>query len=101
MRKSLKKLKRQVAVMSACSISKELSDSGHKEGKLIAVDFDQTQATQVDPTRPRLLMSVLVHRQRWNTQRGDKSVATSLEFKAAKGNDRNHARHFTYYDSGG
>jgi len=58
-----------------------------KEGKLITVDFDsRTQATQVDPTPAKIAdvglgsSAVVVYE-----QAGDKSVATSLEFKAAKG----------------
>jgi hypothetical protein len=58
-----------------------------KEGKLITVDFDsKTQATQVDPTPAKIAdvglgsSAVVVYE-----QAGDKSVATSLEFKAAKG----------------
>jgi hypothetical protein len=58
-----------------------------KEGKLITVDFDpKTQATQVDPTPSKIAdvglgSSAVVE----YTKEGDKSVATSLEFKAAKG----------------
>jgi hypothetical protein len=58
-----------------------------KEGKLITVDFDQkTQATQIDPTPAKIAdvglgsSAVVVYE-----QAGDKIVATSLEFKAAKG----------------
>jgi len=58
-----------------------------KEGKLITVDFDsKTQATQVDPTPAKIAdvglgsSAVVVYE-----QAGDKSVATSLEFKVAKG----------------
>lgn len=58
-----------------------------KEGKLITVDFDQkVQATQIDPTPAKIAdiglgsSAVVVYE-----QAGDKSVATSLEFKAAKG----------------
>jgi hypothetical protein len=58
-----------------------------KEGKLITVDFDQKiQATQIDPTPAKIAdiglgsSAVVVYE-----QAGDKSVATSLEFKAAKG----------------
>jgi len=58
-----------------------------KEGKLITVDFDpKTQATQVDPTPSKIAdvglgSSAVVE----YTKEGDKMVATSLEFKAAKG----------------
>jgi len=58
-----------------------------KEGKLITVDFDpKIQATQVDPTPSKMAdiglgsSAVVVYE-----KAGDKSVATSLEFKAAKG----------------
>jgi hypothetical protein len=58
-----------------------------KEGKLITVDFDQKiQATQIDPTPAKIAdiglgsSAVVVYE-----QAGDKIVATSLEFKAAKG----------------
>lgn len=58
-----------------------------KEGKLITVDFDpKTQATQVEPTPAKIAdvglgsSAVVVYE-----KAGDKSVATSLEFKAAKG----------------
>src|SRR5437870_2340847 len=58
-----------------------------KEGKLITVDFDpKIQATQVEPTPAKIAdvglgsSAVVVYE-----QAGDKSVATSLEFKAAKG----------------
>jgi hypothetical protein len=58
-----------------------------KEGKLITVDFDpKTQATQVEPTPAKIgdvglgSSAVVVYE-----KAGDKSVATSLEFKAAKG----------------
>jgi len=58
-----------------------------KEGKLITVDFDpKTQATQVDPTPSKIAdvglgSSAVVE----YTTEGDKMVATSVEFKAAKG----------------
>jgi len=58
-----------------------------KEGKLVTVDFDaKTKATQVDPTPAKIAdvglgSSAVVAYE----QAGDKSVATSLEFKAAKG----------------
>jgi hypothetical protein len=58
-----------------------------KEGKLVTVDFDaKTKATQVDPTPAKIAdvglgsSAVVVYE-----QAGDKSVATSLEFRAAKG----------------
>jgi hypothetical protein len=58
-----------------------------KEGKLVTVDFDaKTKATQIDPTPAKIAdvglgsSAVVVYE-----QAGDKSVATSLEFKAAKG----------------
>jgi hypothetical protein len=58
-----------------------------KEGKLVTVDFDaQTKASQVDPTPAKIAevglgSSAVVAYE----QAGDKNVATSLEFKAAKG----------------
>jgi hypothetical protein len=58
-----------------------------KEGKLITIDFDpKIQATQVDPTPSKIAdiglgASAVVQ----YTKQGEKSVATSLEFKAAKG----------------
>jgi hypothetical protein len=58
-----------------------------KEGKLITVDFDsKTQATQIDPTPAKIAdvglgsSAVVVYE-----KAGEKNVATSLEFKAAKG----------------
>ena len=58
-----------------------------KEGKLVTVDFDaKTKATQIDPTPAKIAdvglgsSAVVVYE-----QAGGKSVATSLEFKAAKG----------------
>jgi hypothetical protein len=58
-----------------------------KEGKLITVDFDsKAQATQIDPTPAKIAdvglgsSAVVVYE-----QAGDKMVATSLEFKGAKG----------------
>ena len=58
-----------------------------KEGKLVTVDFDaKTKATQIDPTPAKIAdvglgsSAVVVYE-----QAGEKSVATSLEFKAAKG----------------
>ena len=58
-----------------------------KEGKLVTVDFDaNTKSTQIDPTPTKigevgLGSSAVVQ----YTKEGDKNVATSLEFKAAKG----------------
>ncbi len=58
-----------------------------KEGKLVTIDFDpKLQATQVDPTPSKIAdiglgASAVVQ----YTKEGEKSVATSLEFKAAKG----------------
>lgn len=58
-----------------------------KDGKLVTVDFDaKTKATQIDPTPTKigevgLGSSAVVQ----YTKEGDKNVATSLEFKAAKG----------------
>jgi len=58
-----------------------------KEGKLVTVDFDaKTKATQIDPTPAKIAdvglgsSAVVVYE-----KAGDKSVATSLEFKGAKG----------------
>src|SRR5262249_5157350 len=58
-----------------------------KEGKLVTLDFDpKTIATQVDPTPSKIAdiglgsSAVVVYE-----QAGEKAVATSLEFKAAKG----------------
>jgi hypothetical protein len=58
-----------------------------KEGKLVTVDFDaKTKATQIDPTPAKIAdvglgsSAVVVYE-----KAGDKSVATSLQFKAAKG----------------
>src|SRR6266536_4764047 len=57
------------------------------EGKLVTVDFDaKTKATQVDPTPAKIAdvglgsSAVVVYE-----KAGDKNVATSLQFKAAKG----------------
>jgi hypothetical protein len=58
-----------------------------KDGKLVTVDFDpKTKATQIDPTPTKigevgLGSSAVVQ----YTKEGDKNIATSLEFKAAKG----------------
>src|SRR5262245_66661694 len=58
-----------------------------KEGTLVTLDFDpKTIATQVDPTPSKIAdiglgsSAVVVYE-----QAGEKAVATSLEFKAAKG----------------
>jgi hypothetical protein len=58
-----------------------------KEGKLVTLDFDQkTKATQVDPTPAKIAdvglgsSAAVVYE-----KAGDKNVATSLQFKAAKG----------------
>jgi hypothetical protein len=58
-----------------------------KEGKLVTIDFDaKTKATQVDPTPAKIAdvglgsSAVVVYE-----QAGDKNVATSLQFKGAKG----------------
>jgi hypothetical protein len=58
-----------------------------KEGKLVTVDFDaKTKATQIDPTPAKIAdvglgsSAVVVYE-----KAGDKSVATSLQFKGAKG----------------
>lgn len=58
-----------------------------KDGKLVTIDFDsKTKATQIDPTPAKVAdvglgsSAVVVYE-----QAGDKSVATSLEFKPAKG----------------
>jgi hypothetical protein len=58
-----------------------------KEGKLVTLDFDaKTKATQIDPTPTKIAdvglgsSAVVLY-----TKEGDKNVATSLEFKAAKG----------------
>jgi hypothetical protein len=58
-----------------------------KEGKLVTIDFDpKIEATQVDPTPSKVAdiglgASAVVE----YTKQGEKSVATNLEFKAAKG----------------
>ena len=58
-----------------------------KDGKLVTLDFDaKTKATQIDPTPAKIAdvglgsSAVVVYE-----KAGDKGVATSLEFKAAKG----------------
>jgi len=60
-----------------------------KEGKLITVDFDpKTKATQIDPTPAKVAdiglgaSAVVVYE-----QSGEKNVATSVEYKPAKGGD--------------
>jgi glucose/arabinose dehydrogenase len=58
-----------------------------KEGKLVTIDFDpKIKATQIEPTPAKIAdvglgASAVVE----YTKQGEKSVATSLEFKAAKG----------------
>jgi hypothetical protein len=58
-----------------------------KEGKLVTIDFDpKTKATQIDPTPAKIAdvglgsSAVVVYE-----QAGEKNVATSLEYKPAKG----------------
>ena len=58
-----------------------------KEGKLVTIDFDpKIQASQIDATPAKIAeiglgsSAVVVYE-----KAGDKSIATSLEFKAAKG----------------
>jgi hypothetical protein len=58
-----------------------------KEGKLLTIDFDpKTQATQIEPTPSKVAdiglgsSAVVVYE-----KAGEKNVATSIEFKAAKG----------------
>jgi hypothetical protein len=58
-----------------------------KEGKLVTIDFDaKTKATQITPSAAKMAdvglgsSAVVVYE-----KAGDKSVATSLEFKGAKG----------------
>ena len=60
-----------------------------KEGKLITVDFDpKTKATQIDPTPAKIAdvglgaSAVVVYE-----QSGEKNIATSVEYKPAKGGD--------------
>lgn len=60
-----------------------------KEGKLITVDFDpKTKATQITPTPAKIAdvglgaSAVVVYE-----QSGEKNIATSLEYKPAKGGD--------------
>jgi hypothetical protein len=58
-----------------------------KEGKLVTLDFDpKTKATQVEPTPSKVAdiglgASAVVE----YTKEGDKDLATSIQFKAAKG----------------
>ena len=57
-----------------------------KEGKLVTVDFDAKTKASIDPTPTKigevgLGSSAVVQ----YTKEGDKNIATSLEFKAAKG----------------
>ena len=60
-----------------------------KEGKLVTIDFDpKTKATQIDPTPAKVTdiglgASAVVQ----YTKEGDKDVATSIEYKPAKGGD--------------
>jgi hypothetical protein len=60
-----------------------------KEGKLITVDFDpKTQAIQVEPAPAKIAdvglgSSAVVE----YTKQGEKNIATSLEYKPAKGGD--------------
>jgi hypothetical protein len=60
-----------------------------KEGKLVTVDFDpKTKVTQIEPTPSKIAdiglgSSAVVQ----YTKEGDKNVATSLEYKPAKGGD--------------
>jgi len=60
-----------------------------KEGKLITVDFDpKTKATQITPTPAKIAdvglgaSAVVVYE-----KSGEKNIATSLEYKPAKGGD--------------
>jgi len=58
-----------------------------KEGKLVTLDFDpKTKATEVEPTPAKVAdiglgASAVVE----YTKEGDKDLATSIQFKAAKG----------------
>lgn len=58
-----------------------------KEGKLITVDFDpKTKATQIDPTPGKIVDIGLGSSATVTYEKvGDKNLATSLEYKAAKG----------------
>ena len=58
-----------------------------KEGKLVTVDFDaKTKATQIDPTPAKIAdvglgsSAVVVYE-----KSGEKNIATSLEYRPAKG----------------
>lgn len=60
-----------------------------KEGKLVTLDFDpKTKATQITPTPAKVAdiglgaSAVVVYE-----KSGDKNIATSLEYKPAKGGD--------------
>jgi hypothetical protein len=60
-----------------------------KEGKLVTLDFDaKTKATQINPTPAKIAdiglgsSATVVY-----TKQGDKNVASSLEFRPAKGGD--------------
>jgi hypothetical protein len=60
-----------------------------KEGKLVTLDFDaKTKATQIDPTPAKIAdvglgSSAVVQ----YTKDGEKNIASSVEFKPAKGGD--------------
>ena len=58
-----------------------------KEGKLITVDFDpKTKATQIDPTPGKIADIGLGSSATVTYEKvGDKNLATSLEYKPAKG----------------
>ena len=60
-----------------------------KEGKLVTLDFDQkTKVTQVTPTPAKIADVGLGSSATVTyTKQKDKSVATGIEFKAAKGGD--------------
>jgi hypothetical protein len=60
-----------------------------KEGKLITLDFDsKTKATQINPTPSKVADIGLGSSATVTyTKQGDKNLATSLEYKAAKGGD--------------
>jgi hypothetical protein len=60
-----------------------------KEGKLVTLDFDaKTKATQINPTPAKIAdiglgsSATVVY-----TKQGEKNVANSVEYKAAKGGD--------------
>ena len=89
LRKKLKRQKRRKIAgdVGLLDLEKNYMILVTKEGKLVTVDFDaKTKATQIDPTPTKigevgLGSSAVVQ----YTKEGDKNVATSLEFKAAKG----------------